>query len=180
MKLFTLITLATLMTQSFAASVDLAKSSITWTATKKVGGGHTGELKLIKGSVEEKKGKLIGGEFTADINSFSVTDLKGKWAKKFLGHMKSADFFDVTKYPTSVFKISKIKNGKFYGDLIIKGKKKAIIIPYTKKGNNYEGDFDLNRTKFGMVYGSQSFFKGLGDKVINDNVNLKIKLVLKK
>lgn len=179
MKLLSTILLFTALSSSFAAQVDLVKSSFEWTATKKVGSGHTGVIKLKKASLTESKKGLSAGSFIVDINSVNVTDLNGEWRDKFLGHIKSADFFNVQKFPTASFKITKVKDGHIYGTLSIKGKSKRINMPYKKEGKVYNAEFDFDRTKFDMVYGSDSFFKGLGDKVINDKVNVKVNLVLK-
>lgn len=53
-------------------------------------------------------------------------------------HLKTADFFDVAKFPTLTFKSTKIeRKGKGYiliGDLTIKDKTKSIRIPFTHHG----------------------------------------------
>ena len=56
---------------------------------------------------------------------------------------------------------------------------KSISFPasvdITEKGVSVAtNDFTINRTDFGIKYGSASFFDGLKDKAINDNVGLKI------
>jgi hypothetical protein len=38
----------------------------------------------------------------------------------------------------------------------------------------------LNRTQWGLKYGSTSFFKGLGDKAINDEFTLAVEIAAKK
>lgn len=54
------------------------------------------------------------------------------------GHLKSADFFDVEKYPEITFKSSKIeKSGDDYvatGTLTIRGVSKQIRLPFTVSG----------------------------------------------
>ena len=40
-----------------------------------------------------------------------------------------------------------------------------------------EGEFTLNRTLWEVRYGSNKFFDNLGDNVIDDNVDVKVKLV---
>ena len=99
--------------------------------------------------------------------------------KKFEEHIKSADFFDVKKYPTSNLKINKVKDGKFFGDLTIKNKTNLVVIPYKKKGKSYTGTMKFDRTKFDMVYGSGNFFKNLGDKMINDQVTVEFTIITK-
>ena len=55
------------------------------------------------------------------MNSMTVTNLDGAMEQKFLGHMKSADFFDVAAHPTATFKVNSFKDGRFSGVLTIKG-----------------------------------------------------------
>ena len=159
-------------------AVDVAASHLQWTGTK-VTGKHTGKLRFQSGTVELKDGNAVGGEFVVDINSLTVEDLSGEWAEKFLGHMKSADFFDVAKYPTAKLVVTKVIDGKLKGKLTIKDKSHPIDISFKKEGNNHIGSFKFNRTKYAMVYNSGSFFKNLGDKMVHDEVNVDFVVVLK-
>ena len=43
--------------------------------------------------------------------------------------------------------------------------------------NTAETSLKVDRTKYGIQYGSGSFFDNLGDKTINDEFELKVKLV---
>lgn len=156
----------------FAESVNLKKSSFSWSATKAVGGGHTGTIKMKKATFNGKT-----GEFVADIKSIDEVELTGDLKKKFLSHMNSSDFFDVEKYPTAKLKINKVDDGQFYGMLTVKGKTHYISMPYVKKGNVYSGQMAFDRTRFDMIYGSGNFFKSLGDRVINDTIKVNFKLV---
>ncbi len=68
------------------------------------------------------------------------------------------------------------------GELTIKGVTKPIkfigsLVP-DKAGKKIDATFDFNRTEFNVRYGSGSFFKGLGDKVIADMVKIRAELVL--
>ena len=47
-----------------------------------------------------------------------------------------------------------------------------------KEGNAYKALVDVDRSKFDVRYGSNSFFGNLGDKAINDIFTLDIALVL--
>lgn len=53
-------------------------------------------------------------------------------------HLRSADFFEVEKYPDLTFKTTKVESkGKkliVYGDLTLKGVTKAVTIPFTVNG----------------------------------------------
>ena len=93
--------------------------------------------------------------------------------------MKSDDFFKVDKFPTVTVKIDKIAGGKATGTMTLLGKSGAISLPVKEKNGTYTGQLVFDRTKWGLEYGSDSFFKGLGDKAISNTVKLDVKLVTK-
>lgn len=178
-KMIQLMTLlAVLVSSAFAVEVDLAKSSLKWKGTK-VTGEHFGKVPLKSGSVNFKDGKISSGEFVADLSAFTIEDLKGEWAEKFLKHMKSEDFFEVAKYPTAKIKIKSIKGNKATADLTIKGKTNEVNFDIKEKKGLYTGVLKFDRTKFDMIYGSKNFFKNLGDKVIHNDVTVNFSFALK-
>ncbi|MCB9061581.1 MAG: YceI family protein [Halobacteriovoraceae bacterium] len=178
MKKFVLIAFLLISSTTFA-EVDIAKSSFTWTGTK-VTGKHSGHLSLSKANLEiDKNQRIVNGEFIIDLNTLTVTDLEGEWADKFINHMKSSDFFDIAKFPTAKLVIKEDDGKQIQGNLTIRGKSNPVIIKYDKKNKTYIGTLKFDRTKFDMKYGSGSFFKGLGDKMIHDEVNLDFQVVLK-
>ncbi len=155
----------------FAMQIDVKKSIVSWKGTKITGALHEGRLPVKKAVVNQKKGGHWG-EVELDLANFTVTDIKGESAEKFLGHMKSADFFNTKKYPTAKLKINSVKGYEATGDLTIMGKTQKVNFPLIKFSNKYVGKVTFDRTKFGMTYGSGNFFKNLGDKVINDEVEV--------
>lgn len=161
-----------------AQEVDLKKSEFNWRGTK-VTGEHVGKVSLKSAKVTAKGDEVTGGEFVIDMSTITVTDLEGEWAQKFLDHIKSADFFDIAKHPEAKLVLTSVKNGEFKGDMTIKGKTNPVTFKAKRDGKTYAGVLSFNRTKFDMVYGSGSFFKGLGDKMVHDEVTVNFKLVLK-
>lgn len=163
--------------------VNTKKSSIEWLG-KKIGGQHEGIIQVKSGSFEFKKDKIAAGNFVVDMTTITNTDLKDEgYNQKLVGHLKSDDFFGVTKYPTANFvltKSSKFTNGKatITGDLTIKGKTESISFEVAKAGNEYSAKIEIDRSKFDVRYGSNSFFDNLGDKAIDDIFTLDIKLVV--
>lgn len=157
-----------------AEQIDLNKSTLTWKGSKITGDSHSGPIKLKEATLNNGK-----GEFVVDMKSMDESYLTGEWKEKFLTHIKSADFFDVEKFPTAKLVIDKMDNGKLEGSLTIKDKVQKITVPYKKVGNKYEGELTFDRTKFGVIYGSGNFFKNLGDKVISDKVSLKFIIAIK-
>lgn len=172
-----------------AYKVDSQKSILNWNG-KKVTGEHSGTIKVSDGSLTVDGGKLSGGTFTFDMNSIVNTDLTdASYNAKFIGHMKSEDFFNTAKFPTSTFKVTKVtpKGGDAYditGNMTIKGITNAVTFPATVKmtGNSVtaDGKATLDRTKYDIRYGSKSFFENIGDKAIYDDFTVEMKLVATK
>ncbi len=169
--------------------VDVNKSKLGWEG-RKVTGAHHGTINLKDGSLEFADGKLSGGEFTIDMNSMVNLDLEDEtWNKKLIDHLKSDDFFSVKKYPVAKFKITDVKNYKdsnteanylLIGDLTIKGITHPIefpaIVKQEKNTVSASAKIEVDRSKFDVRFGSGSFFKGLGDKMIYDNFTMTVDL----
>lgn len=163
--------------------VNTLKSNIVWTGNK-IGGSHTGSIKIKEGYFEVKKGVIVSGKVVIDMNSMTNTDLKDEgYNQKLIGHLKSDDFFGVEKYPTASFTISKpskLKNGKavLTGALSIKGKTEPITFDLVQKGAVYTTQLKVDRSQYDVRYGSKSFFDNIGDKAIDDIFILDIQIVL--
>jgi polyisoprenoid-binding protein YceI len=167
-----------------ALKVDTKASTINWLA-KKVTGQHMGTIGISAGDVVVEKGKLVGGSFTIDMKSIVCTDIENKeYNQKFIGHITTGDFFEVDKFPTATFKITKVDGSNVTGDLTIKGVTQSVSFPavISVKGDavSATAKIDVDRTKFGIKYGSKSFFASIGDKAIDDTFALDIKLVAAK
>ncbi|UKT64138.1 YceI family protein [Pedobacter mucosus] len=166
-------------------TVDAAKSTVTWIG-KKVTGSHNGTIALQSGTLNVDGKKVTGGTFTIDMNS--IKDADG--SAKLEGHLKADDFFGVAKFPTTTFVITKITgsgaNLNVAGNLTIKGITKPLTFPATVSVNAdgtvsaLAGKIVVDRTKYDIRYGSKSFFDSIGDKAIDDNFELAVKLVAKK
>jgi polyisoprenoid-binding protein YceI len=195
------ISAALLSIVSFSASanetlqLDTNSSTVGWKGTKKLGSAHNGGVKVKSGSVTfDKTGLLSGGDFVIDMKSISNEDLKDSpdYQKKLVGHLSSADFFAVEKFPTASFKITQVKPNKksksemtITGNFTMIGKTQPVSFPakvsYANGKANGEAVIKIDRTKFGLKYGSGNFFKELtADKIISDEFELTLKLAAKK
>jgi len=124
------------------------------------------------------------------MTSISCVDLAaGQGKEKLEGHLKSEDFFGTEAYPTAEFKTTKIQkgNGANYtisGDLTIKGQTHPVSFPanivITKKMVKATGKVTIDRTLYGIKYGSGSFFDNLGDKAISNEFTMDINFVANK
>ncbi|WP_017730158.1 YceI family protein [Nafulsella turpanensis] len=170
-------------------NADTQKSSLVWTG-KKIGGEHTGNISLSSGTLQVEKNKLVGGAFEIEMNSITNTDLTdADYNAKLVGHLKSDDFFGVEKHPKATFKITKAtpiakageNNYQITGDLTIKGKTENITFPAAVKINGNAAEavakIVVDRSKFDVRYGSPSFFADLGDKAIDNEFIIDLKLI---
>lgn len=166
-------------------TVDASESFVSYVGSKVVGGdAHNGQIPLKNGMFEVADGKLVGGEFTVDMTQLANSDLEGEGNQKLVGHLKSADFFDVENHPEATFKVLEVVEGEngmqnITGTLTIKSTSKNITIPanVTVSGEEVtlESEFNINRTDFDVNYGSGTKFTDLAkDKVIKDIVELKV------
>lgn len=174
-------------------NVDVEKSVLEWYA-EKVGGGHNGIIKLSKGEISNNHGTL-SGSFEIDMTTIENKDLSNEGSKaKLEKHLKSTDFFDVEKFPKATFLITAFKG---YDTPTIKGATHAVtgMLTIKEKTNeitfdaivkpdglkiNCEGTAIIDRSKFDVKYGSKTFFKEIGDKMIYDEFKLKFKIVAEK
>jgi polyisoprenoid-binding protein YceI len=166
--------------------VDIKSSTLEWEA-KKVTGQHVGTIALGESTLIIEKKKITGANLIVDMNTLVNTDLTDRgYNQKLIGHLKSDDFFGVAKFPQSTLEVKKVeaKSDKLYhftADLTIKGI--TAPVEFNAEVNEVSGQFTatgvmtVNRTKYGIKYGSGSFFEGLGDKMIYDDFTLKFKLV---
>lgn len=103
-------------------------------------------------------------------------------------HLRSADFFDVEKFPEMTFKSIKVaKKGKgliVTGDLTMKGVTKSVSIPFTIAGwlpateksparMGIVGETTINRRDFGVNYGGNL---PSGVAVLSDNVKVVLQI----
>jgi len=164
---------------ALAAEIDVAQSTIKWKGSKVTGSNHYGLISPKSSDLTVNDGKIVSGSVVLDMNSLTVTDLEGEKAQKFLRHMMNEDFFEVGKYPTATLDIKEAKDGQMVRELTIKGITKPFSFPFTSKDGKYLGTTTFDRTKYGVIYKSGNFFKDLGDKVINDDVEIEFEIVLK-
>jgi len=122
--------------------------------------------------------------FTIDVSSINTEDAKRDQ------HLKSADFFDIEKYPTIVFKSKSFKSVgknkyKLVGDITIHGITKQITLDVVYKGTvidpykNTKAGFKisgvLDRTKFGLVWNGNL---STGELLVGNEVTLDINMEL--
>jgi len=163
------------------SEMNVTDSKITWTG-KKVTGSHTGHIKLLSGFLEKSGEDFVSGKFVVDMTSISNQDIDDPETKaKLVGHLKSDDFFSVDKYPTATLLIESgektgADNYKFTGKLTIKGNTNPVSFEAKADGKSFNGKLVVDRAKYDVRYGSDSFFDNLGDKMIYDDFELEFQV----
>lgn len=168
-------------------------STLGWEG-KAVTHGHNGTIQFTSGDLVVKGKTVVGGSAIVDMKTIKATDITDAEKQgQFVGHMSSADFFDAAKFPTATFKIVSIApikgaaadavNSTITGDMTIKGVTNRISFP-AKVGVKdgvaaATGKVTIDRTKFGLKYGSKSFFESIGDKAIYDEFDLTFNVIAK-
>lgn len=176
------------------------ESKILWSGEKAVGGGHNGHLSLKNAQFHVEDGKIVGGKAVIDMTSVHAVDLEDKPDKKkqLEAHLmgtadgKETDFFNVEEYPMATFEVTDFseKGGKqiLSGNLTLKDATKNIEFPVSikdaEKGKTMRlvsDAFSIDRTKWGVKYGSGSIFDDLTkDKIINDDIELSLQLKMER
>lgn len=178
--------------------VDPAQSEVAWTGKKVlVESAHNGTVAIKSGSINVADKNITGGEIVIDMNTINNRDLAASPSDKgkLEGHLKSPDFFDVAKFPTATFKITGAKalptpkagepTHEVTGDFTMKGKTHPVTFPLVVTlGDDGKaeatGSLKIDRSKWDVRYASDKFFKGLGDKVIANDIDLSLKIVAAK
>ncbi|GGP06490.1 hypothetical protein GCM10010992_26700 [Cloacibacterium rupense] len=169
--------------------VDTMNSRVEWKGYKVLKSDqttHFGIIRFESGDVTVKDGKLQSGKFVADINTLENIDLKDnqEMKTKLEGHLKSADFFEVEKFPTASYEITKVTettsgdyNTILDGNLTIKGITKPVQFKanVTVQNGNVSvatEPTDINREDYGLKF-EIPFENGLLNKEINLQVLIK-------
>lgn len=152
-KLFTLAISILLATNTFAQS-KVTRSAVTF-KIKNLGFNVEGSFGGFNADINFKPASLATSTIEASVASNTVnTDNESRD-----NHLKSADYFDVAKYPRIILKsVSfKHKNGNNYTgsfNVTIRDKTKLIEIPFTyieaSNAATFKGDFQVLRTDFGI------------------------------
>jgi len=171
--------------------VDTEESVIEWTG-RNPNTKHHGTVQLSSGEITVKEGQ-ISGDFEIDMKSIKNINLEGDPLQSVLvGHLMSDDFFFVKVFPKATFAIKSAEpikdatqsepNFKIDGVLDLRGIKKGISFVASASGEQtgqviVESHFDIDRTEWGVIYGSARFFERLGMHLVFDFVSIQLRIV---
>lgn len=137
---------------------------------------HSGSFEKFSGEINYAgKPETSRVSITIDTSSLTADD------PKLTEHLKTADFFDVAKYPTATFVSTAIKPGgekgashTVTGNLTLHGVTKAVTFPATIAATadaiNVDANFTVNRKDFNLNYA------GPANNLIRDDVVLTLKV----
>lgn len=189
----------TVSNASSVVNVDLHGSQIVWKGSKPTK-THHGTITPTSGEFKVEGNKVVGGTFVFDMNTISVKDLTDENDKaKLEGHLKSEDFFDVKKFPTATFTITKVTEKAdganthlVEGNLKMRDAEKGITFPAKMeisndgKSINSDAKFKIDRTLWGVMFKSakdpklSDIEKKAKDKLIGDDIDIELKLLSQK
>lgn len=139
----------------------------------KVTGSHNGSFQRFSGEIDYA-GAPERSRVSVTMETASLTADDPKLTE----HLKTADFFDVAKFPQANFVSTEIKPGgqnathTITGNLTLHGVTKAVTFPATISVTpdvaNVDANFSINRKDFGINYA------GAQDNLIRDDVVLKL------
>ena len=173
-------------------ALDTSSSILYWKGSSLLS-VHNGLIKFKDGEFFLHENKITKGKFIIDMSSLSNLDLDDVEEKKELEqHLKNPDFFSVDSFPYIEFSLQgtgfssdSIHKSLVRGDLKIKDKTQPIelvcsIIPSQQSVMISVPGLILDRTRWGLIYSSKSWFSNLGDHVIDDEIGISMKIIAKR
>ena len=172
---------ATITAADATYNIKLDESSLVWTGREVSTSSHYGTINFTSGQFEIADGLISQGEFLVDMTSINVQDMTGGSKERLEGHLRSDDFFSVESFPTAHLYISSsevISNGKWMvnGFLSIKDISHPVLFEMANTEDGWNANLVFDRSKYNVKFRSGTFFENLGDKLIYDDIELKINL----
>jgi len=171
--------------------VDCDSSLIRWTG-RNLFSDHEGAMKFSGGTILLRDGVLVEGELMIDMTSIACGDLsEGSMNAALIQHLHSVDFFDVERHPTAKVVINTaipfpgthlgVPNYEISSTLTLRGFERPVVFPAVIAAADADhvtaqAQVEFDRTKFGSHYGSARFFAYLGQHVVNDLIQLRLKI----
>ena len=173
--------------QSGAYNLLTDSSKVAWLGTELTTKTHFGSLRAQSGNLKIDKDGRVAGNITIDMQSILVEDLKGRSKEVLENHLKSDDFFGTDNFPTATLEFNSSDRYNddggqiFNGNLTIKGitnevEFSAKLVRQTPLLHAV-GKLVFDRSKYNVRFRSGSFFDDLGDKAINDDVELEFRII---
>jgi len=153
---------------------------------------HIGTVDIAKGVVDIKDG-TISGTVEIDMNTIRNINLEGDELQPVLeSHLRSDDFFFAKMFPKAVFTVTQAKriepgwstapNYHVEGELSLRGVSAglefdATVVLLDDSSLALEAHFDIDRTRWNVIYGSSRFFEHLGMHKVFDLLSFQIRMI---
>lgn len=173
-------------------TVDPVASWMEWSG-RNLGTKHWGSVAIESGSIQFVDGAPHRGRVTVAMNTLTNSNLEGNPLREVLeAHLRSDDFFHTERFPQAVFEMEAIDplpdggpgrpNLEIRGALTLCGQREPLSFQATcdfdAKGQWIaQAHFDVDRTRWGIIYGSSRFFRSLGMHLVDDQISLQLKIV---
>lgn len=171
--------------------IDTDQSIIEWFG-RNPNTKHFGTVHISQGQIQIENGNMTGA-VEIDMDSIENINLEGDELQPVLvSHLKSDDFFLVKAFPKAKFIINGGKlaeephlsspNFEVSGTLELRGVKADLAFASTiahtdDNGLVAEAHFDIDRTRWNIIYGSTRFFENLGMHLVFDLISFQVKIV---
>ncbi len=130
-------------------NLDASHSEVTFKVKHMMIANVTGNIGKfdVKAESDDENFSNPKVEFTADMSTLTTGDAQRD------GHLKTADFFDVEKFPEMKFKSSGYSNGKLKGLLTINDKTNEVELGVEEGGSGKDpwGNFKIGFTITGKI-----------------------------
>lgn len=161
-------------------TADTTASEVMWEGNMLGLYGHTGTVAVQSGNLSVENGAVKSGTFTVDLTGINPTDDgydEENTKEKLIGHLSSDDFFNVAEFPTATFEVTGTEGTSVMGNLTVRGKTNAETVQnVTVMEENgsvvVTGELTFDRTKYDV-----NFSTGAADKVLSNDITLKVKVV---
>ena len=171
--------------------IDTEQSIVEWFG-RNPNTKHFGTVCISKGQIQIENGNMTGA-VEIEMDSIENINLEGDELQPVLvSHLKSDDFFLVKAFPKAKFTINSGQlaeephlsspNYEVNGTLNLRGVKAdlsfATTIASTDDGGLIaEAHFDIDRTRWNVIYGSTRFFENLGMHLVFDLISFQVRIV---
>jgi polyisoprenoid-binding protein YceI len=171
-----------------AWKIDSSHSSVSFSVRHMMISNVHGRFNTVTGSVEFDEARPTRSSVDVQIEAASIDTRDEKRD----GHLSSADFFDVVKYPYLTFKSKRVEvvddqHGKIYGDLTIKNITREVALaveysglvksPFGFSSAGFTAATKINRKDWDLNW---NMALETGGVLVGDTININIELEIMK